>query len=56
MLFSPDPGRGSAWGQPFAAAVLGVGGPGFLTSGGSGEMVGGPLSSSMLLRKGGGGV
>lgn len=52
-LLLPVLGRGSVRGQPFADSAVGPGSP---TSGGSGEMAGGPLSSSMLLRNGGGGA
>lgn len=55
-LLLPVLGRESVREQPFADSVLGAGGPGSPTSGGSGEVAGGPLSSSMLLRKEGGGA
>lgn len=56
VLLLPVLERESVRGQPFADSAVGTGGPGSPTSGGSGEMAGGPLSSSMLPRKGGGGA
>lgn len=56
LLLLPVLGRASVGGQPFADSAVGAGGPGSPTSGGSGAMAGGPLSSSMLLREGGGGA
>lgn len=56
LLLLPVLGRESVRGLPFAGSAVGAGGPGSPTSGGSGEMAGGALSSSMVLGKGGGGA